>query len=52
MLDDEYEEVNLERSINDAVFILGMIHGLLWFSDADFMLDELMELLDHLPTAQ
>jgi hypothetical protein len=52
MLDEENQGVDEERLLNDAVFILGMIHGLLWFSDTDFVLEELMDLLNRLPTAQ
>jgi hypothetical protein len=52
ILDDEYEEIDLDRALSDAAFMLGMIHGLLWFSDTFFPLDELTELLERLPTAQ
>ncbi len=52
ILDDDPEIADEERSLNDAIFILGLVHGLLWFSDTDFPLDELAALLVRLPTAQ
>lgn len=49
---DDPETVDEDRTLNDATFVLGLIHGLLWFSDTDFPLHELTALFDSLPTSQ
>lgn len=49
---DDPETTDEDRTLSDATFVLGLIHGLLWFTDTDFPLDELTALLDSLPTSQ
>lgn len=49
---DDPETTDEDRTLHDVTFMLGLIHGLLWFSDTDFPLSELTALFDGLPTTQ
>lgn len=50
----EYAEAvdDEDRLLEDAVFILGLVHGSLWFSNTDFLLDELTAVLEKIPAMQ
>lgn len=50
--DSENDEDDEDGIIGDAVFILGLIHGSLWFSFTDFPIDDLMKLLEKIPSVQ
>lgn len=41
-----------DRLFHDAVFILGLVHGSLWFSNTDFLLEELAAVLEKIPAVQ